>query len=53
VYVDPPSGKGKAIYDFLWWVTHDGQKLCEPLHYARLPSELIPPIEKQLAQIKK
>jgi phosphate ABC transporter phosphate-binding protein len=53
VYVDPPSGKGKAIYDFLWWVTHDGQNMCEPLHYARLPSELIPRIEKQLARIKK
>jgi len=52
VYVDPPSGKGKAIYDYLWWVTHDGQNLCESLHYARLPMELIPRIEKQLAKIK-
>jgi phosphate ABC transporter phosphate-binding protein len=53
LYVDPPSGKGKAIYDYLWWVTHDGQSLCEPLHYARLPAELVPRIEKQLALIKK
>jgi phosphate ABC transporter phosphate-binding protein len=53
VYVDPPSGKGKAIYDYLWWVTHDGQNLCEPLHYAKLPMELIPRIEQQLAKIKK
>jgi phosphate transport system substrate-binding protein len=53
VYVDPPSGKGKAIYDFLWWVTHDGQALCEPLHYARLPPELITRVENQLKKIKK
>ncbi len=53
VYVDPPSGKGKAIYDYLWWVTHDGQSLCEALHYARLPAELIPRVEKQLEKIKK
>jgi phosphate ABC transporter phosphate-binding protein len=53
VYVDPPSGKGKAIYDFLWWVTHDGQTLCEPLHYARLPQELIARVENQLKKIKK
>jgi phosphate ABC transporter phosphate-binding protein len=53
LYVDPPSGKGKGIYDYLWWVTHDGQNLCEPLHYARLPSELVTRIEKQLARVKK
>jgi phosphate transport system substrate-binding protein len=53
LYVDPPSGKGQQIYDFLWWVTHDGQALCEALHYARLPQALIPRVEKQLAKIKK
>ncbi|HYV37237.1 MAG TPA: phosphate ABC transporter substrate-binding protein PstS [Gemmataceae bacterium] len=53
LYVDPPSGKGKAIYDYLWWVTHDGQSLCEALHYARLPQDLISRVEKQMEKIKK
>jgi phosphate transport system substrate-binding protein len=52
VHVDPPSRKGQAIYDFLWWVTHDGQSMCETLNYAPLPQELIPLVEKQLAKIK-
>lgn len=53
VYVDPPSGKGKQIFDYLWWMTHEGQPMCEALHYARLPAELIPLVEKQLNKIKK
>jgi hypothetical protein len=52
-YVDQLASKGIAIYDFLWWVTHGGQTLCEPLNYAHLPPELIPRIEKQLARIYK
>jgi phosphate transport system substrate-binding protein len=54
VYVDPGSAaKGKAIYDFLWWVTHDGQGLCKELHYARLPPELVTRLEARLNLIKK
>jgi phosphate transport system substrate-binding protein len=53
VYVNQSADKGKAIYDFLWWVTHDGQKMCESLHYAREPQEITARIEKQLEKIKK
>ena len=28
--------KAKALVDLLWWITHDGQKYAEPLHYAPL-----------------
>lgn len=51
-YVNPPGGKGQAIVDFLSWVIHEGQELCEPLHFARLPQSLIPKVEKKLALIK-
>ena len=51
-YVNPPSGKGPAIREFLTWVTHEGQELCEALDYARLPASLVERVEKKLALIK-
>jgi phosphate transport system substrate-binding protein len=41
-------GRGKAVVDFLWWATHDGQAMAAPLHYAPLPTELLPRIEAKL-----
>jgi phosphate transport system substrate-binding protein len=49
LYVKQPAEKGKALYDFLYWVTHDGQKMCDRLHYASLPAELVKKVEKKLA----
>src|SRR5262249_50564080 len=40
--------KGKVLVDFLYWATHAGQKLCEPLGYAALPAKLVPKVEQAL-----
>ncbi len=52
VYVKQPAEKAKPLTDFLTWVTHDGQKLCETLHYAALPPVLVKKIEAKLAKIQ-
>ena len=39
------QAKGKALVDFLWWVTHDGQTLLPPNHYSPLPKEMVGKIE--------
>lgn len=44
--------KGKAMVDFAWWVTHDGQAINPTLHYAPLPKELVGKIEGMLNSIK-
>jgi phosphate transport system substrate-binding protein len=33
--------KARGLMDLVWWVTHDGQELAEPLHYAPLPAEAV------------
>lgn len=43
--------KAEALVDFLWWATHDGQALAAPLHYAPLPKELVPLIERKLKSV--
>ena len=45
------AAKGKALVDFLWWATHDGQSLAAPLHYAPLPASFIPLVEKKLKSV--
>ncbi len=45
------EAKGKALVEFLWWATHDGQALAAPLHYAPLPKELLPLIEAKLKSV--
>lgn len=52
VYVNNPGSKGKATVDFLRWVTHEGQQLCEALDYAKLPPGLVERVDKQLASIQ-
>jgi phosphate ABC transporter phosphate-binding protein len=51
-YTNNPGGKGKEVRDFLHWCTHDGQQLCEALHYSRLPKGLVERVEKRLDLIK-
>ncbi len=51
-YVNPPSGKGKLIADFLRWATHEGQDLAKDLHYARLPAAVVEKVDKKLDLIK-
>jgi phosphate transport system substrate-binding protein len=52
VYTDQKGDRGEALVNFLSWVTHDGQKFCEPLQYASLPTGLVSRVEQKLAQIK-
>jgi phosphate transport system substrate-binding protein len=40
--------KGKAVTDFLWWATHDGQKFAKDLHYASLPADVVKRVEEKL-----
>jgi phosphate transport system substrate-binding protein len=49
VYKDQADAtKGKSVVEFLWWATHDGQSLAAPMHYAPLPAEFSPLVEKKL-----
>lgn len=45
------AAKGKAIVDFLWWATHDGEKFAKDLHYAPLPTEVVKKVEGKIASI--
>ncbi len=40
--------KGRALAQFLWWATHDGQRHAPPLLYASLPKILVGRIERTL-----
>ncbi len=42
------AGKGKALADFLWWATHDGEKYVRDLHYAPIPSALVTKTEAKI-----
>jgi phosphate transport system substrate-binding protein len=44
---------GKALVDFLTWVTHDGQKYTEAMNYAALPEALVKRIDEKLKKVKK
>ena len=43
--------KGKALVEFLWWATHDGQKYAPTLLYAPLPKSLVERIERTLKSV--
>ena len=43
--------KGKAIADFLWWATHDGERYAGDLHYAPLPDEVVKKVEAKIASM--
>ena len=43
--------KGKAIADFLWWATHDGEKFAADLHYAPLPADVVKKVEAKIASM--
>lgn len=51
LYVNQPAGKGQHVVDFIRWVIHDGQNLCEGLHYAKLPPGLVERADKKLASV--
>ena len=43
--------KGKAIVDFLWWGTHDGEQYAQVLQYAPLPAEMVQRAEAKINSI--
>jgi phosphate transport system substrate-binding protein len=52
VYKDQPDQvKGRAIVNFLWWMSHEGQKYAADLLYAPLPAPVVKQIEAKLKQI--
>ncbi|HWY49801.1 MAG TPA: phosphate ABC transporter substrate-binding protein PstS [Bryobacteraceae bacterium] len=44
--------KKKAIKDFVVWALKDGQNLCEPLSFARLPKAVVDKEVKAIAKIQ-
>jgi phosphate transport system substrate-binding protein len=51
-YKDQKDGvRGKALVDFLWWATHDGEKFEKELHYSPLPAEIVKRAEEKLNSI--
>lgn len=52
IYADQPDAvKGKALLEFLWWATHDGQRYAPTLLYAPLPKSLVGRIEATLKTV--
>jgi phosphate transport system substrate-binding protein len=47
----PDQAKGKALVDFLWWATHDGQSAARELHYAPLAPEVVQKTEQKLKSV--
>ncbi|KJS88472.1 phosphate ABC transporter substrate-binding protein PstS [Desulfosporosinus sp. BICA1-9] len=43
--------KGLGLVNFMEWAIHEGQDLGEPLHYAKLPDNLVTRIEAMLKSI--
>jgi ABC-type phosphate transport system substrate-binding protein len=52
LYQDQPPARGRQVVDFLQWVTHEGQRECASLYYARLPESVLPVVEKQLHRVR-
>jgi phosphate transport system substrate-binding protein len=44
--------KAQALADFLWWATHDGQKLASELDYAPLSPAVQAKVESALRELK-
>lgn len=52
VYTKQPARKAPLVRDFLTWITHDGQKHTEALHYAPLPEGVVRKIDEKLKKIE-
>jgi phosphate transport system substrate-binding protein len=52
LYVNQPPATGKAVVDFLRWITHEGQQYAKDLQYAKLPQGLVERVDKKLDSIK-
>jgi len=45
------EAKGKALVDFLWWATHDGQQMASAEAYAPLPADIVQKDEEKIKSI--
>ncbi len=45
------AAKGRALTQFLWWATHEGQVVAGPLDYAPLPAAVVSKVETALRTI--
>lgn len=45
------AAKARALLDFLWWATHDGQRFATELGYAPLPERVVPLVEARLRSV--
>jgi phosphate transport system substrate-binding protein len=43
--------KARALLEFIWWATHDGQRYTEALDYGRLPDQVVSLIEAKLKTV--
>jgi phosphate transport system substrate-binding protein len=50
-YKDRSEEKARELVKLLWWMIHDGQKMAEPLHYAKLPAQAVVQAEKILKSV--
>lgn len=47
----PDPVKGRALVEFLWWATHEGQRYAPTLLYAPLPKSLVARVEVTLRSV--
>jgi phosphate transport system substrate-binding protein len=45
------KARATSLVNLVWWMTHEGQSQCEPLHYAPLPKATVEKTEKILKSI--
>ncbi len=50
-YSGKSKEKAQALLDLLWWMTHEGQSLAEPLQYAPLPADAVKKAENILKSV--
>lgn len=50
-YANKTKEKAMAVVKLLWWMTHEGQKYAEPLHYAPLSKAAVAKAEKLIKSI--
>lgn len=43
--------KAEELVKLLWWIVHEGQKFCKPLHYAPLPDNAVDRAEDILSSV--
>ena len=50
-YAEKSGEKAREVVKLIWWMTHEGQKYAEPLHYAPLSKKAVEKAEKLIKSI--